>query len=281
MTSIDPAGAEIRLDGQVALVTGAGRGLGRAMTLALSAAGAAVAVCARSADQVHETLALVEDSGGRVLAAVADVSDRHAVERMVERITRELGPVDLLVNNAGVSGRIGPLAGADPDDWWRVLEINLRGPLYCSRAVLPAMIARGRGRIVNVSSDAGFQAFPMVSAYAVSKAALYRLTENLAAETADQGVHVFAIYPGLVYTDMVENALHCGVPSVEGLFRRLLDEGDNLPPERAAEMVVFLASGQGDALSGRFFGARDDERALVARAEDIKARDLYMLRQRV
>jgi NAD(P)-dependent dehydrogenase (short-subunit alcohol dehydrogenase family) len=273
--------AEIRLDGQVALVTGGGRGIGRAICLALAAAGAAVAVCARSADQVGETARLVESAGGSALAAIVDVCDRQAVADTVERVTDELGPIDLLVNNAGIFGQPGPLADADPDHWWRVLEVNLRGPLYCSRAVLPGMIARGRGRIVNISSDAGFQAFPMASAYAVSKVALYQLSENLAAETAEQGISVFAIYPGLVHTDMVDAGLHSEVPSIKSLFRRLIDEGDNLPPERAAEMVVFLASGQGDALSGRFFGARDDEWALVARAGEIRARDLYVVRPRV
>ncbi len=280
MASVSDLNTGVRLDGQVAIVTGGGRGLGRAIAVALSASGSAVAVCARSEDQLAETVRQIAGQGGSALAIPADVSDRRAVERMVERVAQELGPIDLLVNNAGVGGPVGPLAQTDPDEWWQNLEINLRGPLYCSHAVLPAMIARGRGRIVNVASDAGFQAFPMVSAYSVSKAALYRLTENLAAETAGLGIRVFAIYPGLVYTDMVETALHCGEPSVEGLFRRLLDEGDDLPPERAAEMVVFLASGQGDVLSGRFFGARDDERALVGRADEIRERDLYMLRQR-
>lgn len=281
MAAATPTEPMIRLDGQVALVTGGGRGIGRAIAIALSAAGAAVAVCARSADQLGQTVRQIEDRGGRALAIPTDVGDGRAVGRTVEQVERQLGPIDLLVNNAGVAGPMGPLAQTDPDAWWRTLEINLRGPLYCSHAVLPGMIRRGQGRIVNIASDAGFQAFPMVSSYSVSKAALYRFTENLAAETADQGIRVFAIYPGLVYTDLVETGLHCGVPSVEGLFRRLLDEGDNLPPERAGEMVVFLASGQADALSGRFLGARDDERALVARAEEIRARDLYMLRQRV
>jgi 3-oxoacyl-[acyl-carrier protein] reductase len=132
---------------------------------------------------------------------------RQEVEGMVAAVEEAIGPVDLLVNNAGQFGPVGPLAATDPDDWWQVLEVNLRGPLYCARAVLPGMLARGHGRIVNVSSGAGFAAIPMLSAYVMSKTALYRLSENLAAETRGHGVMVFAIDPGLVRTAMSESAL--------------------------------------------------------------------------
>lgn len=280
MQVVEQGDVVARLDGQVALVTGGGRGLGRAMALALSAAGAAVAVCARSEDQVNETAQQIVAGHGRALAIRADVADRQAVQRMVEQVESELGPIDLLVNNAGVGGPAGALAATDADAWWQALEINVRGPLYCSHAVLPGMLQRGHGRIVNISSDAGFQAFPMMSAYAVSKAALYRLSENLAVETREHGVQVFAIYPGLVRTALVEAALHSGEPSIEGLFQRLLGEGDDIPAERAADLVVYLASGRADALSGRYFSARERAEDMVARAQEIVDRDLYVLRQR-
>jgi NAD(P)-dependent dehydrogenase (short-subunit alcohol dehydrogenase family) len=200
---------------------------------------------------------------------------------MVGQVERELGPIDLLVNNAGVGGTIGPLAQADPDAWWEVQTINLRGPLYCSRAVLPGMIQRGHGRIVNISSGAGFQAWPLGSAYAVSKAALFRLSENIAAETREQGIQVFAICPGLVHTAMVEYGMHCGEPSIEQGFRQSLADGHDIPPERAAGIVVFLASGKADALTGRFIRSTDDEEALIARAKEIQEQDLFVLRARV
>jgi NAD(P)-dependent dehydrogenase (short-subunit alcohol dehydrogenase family) len=281
MTSRNNPGSEIRLDGQLALVTGGGRGLGRAMALALSAAGAAVAVCARTVSQLDETVNLIEERGGRALAIPADMTDRTAIEGMVARVERELGPIDLLVNNAGVAGTVGPLAQTDPDAWWDVLTINLRGPLYCSRAVLPGMIRRGHGRVINVSSGAGFQAWPMVSAYSVSKAALFRLSENPADEVGGQGIQVFAITPGLVRTEMVEGGLHCGEPTVEQEFAESLAEGHDVPPERSAGMVVFLASGKADALSGRFIRSSDDEEALVGRAAEIQEHDLFALRPRI
>ena len=143
------------------------------------------------------------------------------------------------------------------------------------------MIRRGRGRVIHVSSGAGFQAWPLVPSYAVSKAALFRLSENLVEETREQGIQVFAIRPGLVRTQMVESALHCGEPAIEQDFAQSLAEGHDVPPERAALMVVFLASGKADALSGRFLRSTDDEEALVARAEEIRERDVHTLRPRL
>jgi len=187
---------------------------------------------------------------------------------------------DLLANNAGHFGPVGPLAATDPDQWWQALEVNLRGPLYCTRTVLPGMLARGHGRIVNVSSGAGFAAIPMLSAYVVSKTALYRLSENLAAETRGYGVMVFAIDPGLVRTAISESALSCGEPSIEQWFSGAFANQQDVSPESAATLVVYLACGAADVLSGRNINVSDDVAQMAARAAEIEERDLYVLRER-
>lgn len=259
----------IALAGQVALITGGGRGIGRATALALSRAGVKIAVAARSRDELDETVRLVQQQGGQAIAFALDVTDQAAIERVVGETIRQLGPIDLLMNNAAMTG------AADQgwelaDDWWRVIEVNLRGPYLCARAVLPGMVARQRGRIINVSSNAGVRPTPPYSAYSTSKAALIRLTDSLAEMTQAQGICVFGISPGMVKTAMTD-----AMPVM-----RNKPEADWVAPERAAELCVFLASGQADRLSGRYVHVLDDIRDLVRRAEEIEAQDLYALRVR-
>jgi NAD(P)-dependent dehydrogenase (short-subunit alcohol dehydrogenase family) len=272
-------GTPVTLAGQAALVTGGGRGIGRAIALALARAGAAVAVLARSAEQLADVVAAITASGGRAIALSADVTDRAAVEAAVAEAERRLGALDLLVNNAGVGGPVGPLAESDPDAWWRCVEVNLRGPLLCCRAVLPGMLARRRGRIVNVASGAGTRAIPNLSAYVTAKVALIRLSENLAAEVRESGVRVFAIQPGTVRTAMAEAVLDCAegrrrLPWLAELFER----GQDVPPERAGQLVVLLASGRADALSGRFLAVEWDVEGLARRAGELAGTDALTLR---
>lgn len=269
-----------RLDGQVALVTGGGRGIGRAIALALSTAGAMVAICARSEDEIALVADEIAGREGHALAVRCDVSCRSQVEDLVSKVEATFGPVDLLVNNAARPGPVGPLAATDADDWWQSMEVNVRGPLYCARAVLPGMLRRGRGRIVNISSGAGFEAWPMASAYAVSKAALYRLSENIAAETRGRGVAVFAISPGFVRTAMNDWCLSCGEPSIEQLFAELYAGNDDVPADAAAALVTYLASGAADILSGRNLDVSNDVADLVSRATEIQEHDLYVMRER-
>ena len=277
--STDSVADEIR--GQVAIVTGAGRGVGRATALALARAGAGVGVVARSGEQIAETAREIRKAGGEALAVVADVSDAASVERMVRQVEGALGPADLLVNNAGTPGPLGPMWEADADDWWHTLEVNLRGPYLCSRALLPGMIARHRGRIINLSTTAATVAVAYMGAYVVAKTALTRFTENLAAELINSGVSVFALDPGTVRTAMSEHVLE----SEAGRkwlpwFRKLFDQGRDVPAEKAAQLVVQMASGRADALSGRFLGISDELEKLLGRLEEIKTADLYTLRVR-
>jgi NAD(P)-dependent dehydrogenase (short-subunit alcohol dehydrogenase family) len=274
------------LHDQVALVTGGGRGIGQVIASALATAGANVAVAARSTDQLTATVASIEQAGGRALAVPLDVTNQEAVDRAVHIVEQQIGPVDLLVNNAGVSGPVGTLWEIDPVEWWETLEVNLRGAFLCSRAVLPAMIRRGRGRIVNVASSAGLRPWPLISAYAVSKAALLHFTENLAKETRGRGVYAFAIHPGIVRLGMVARALEMdpAPESPEGQivawFHEQVTAGRDVPPERSAQLVVELASGRADRLSGRYIDVDDDLASLLQRVDEIEAQSLYTLRLR-
>jgi NAD(P)-dependent dehydrogenase (short-subunit alcohol dehydrogenase family) len=267
------------LSGQVAIVTGGGRGLGRTFSLALAAAGAAVAVVARSKAEIAETVTTIEAAGGTAHDYSVDVTDRAGVETTVAAVTKNLGPVDLLINNAGVLPPAGPIWDTDPEAWWRNQEVNVRGPLLFIRAVVPSMIAGRQGRVVNVASGAGVTAMPHASAYGVSKTALIRLTETLALEAKPYGVSAFAITPGTVRTAMTEETLSS--PELANWMPWLaatLEEGRDFPPERAVELLMLLASGRADALTGTFVSIRDDLGALLEHAKEIKEHELYTLR---
>jgi 3-oxoacyl-[acyl-carrier protein] reductase len=251
-----------RLDGQVVLVTGGGRGIGRGIAHELADAGARVAVSARTAAQVEE---VAREVGG--LAVEADVSDRGAVEAMVAQVERELGPIDGLVDNAGIALWEPHAWEVDPADWWHVFEVNVLGAYLCTRAVLPGMLERGRGRIVNTGSGAGYLPGSSSTAYSASKAALYRFGDTLAVQLVDTPVAVFTISPGLVRTEMTDEAF-----------------GDNAPwtpPELAPQLVRVLLSGRADALAGRYIHAEhDDVEDLIRRADEIRGDDLNAIRLR-
>jgi len=260
------------LSGQVAAVTGGGRGLGRVFAEALAAASAEVIVVGRSQGELEETIASI---GRGARAFCADVTDAARVAE----VFRGIGPVDLLVNNAGILGPLGPFAECDFDQWWRTADVNVRGALLCTHAVLPAMIARRRGRVINLVTGAFSAAY--LSAYLTSKTALVRATECLAAETKPHGLALFSVAPGTVWTDMSKHS----ATSSEGLqwipwFQRIFDDGLNLQPERPAALLVALASGKYDALSGLHLTPFDDLDALLADCASIEKERLHTLQIR-
>ena len=270
---------------QVALITGGGRGLGQAFAQALARAGATVAIVARSESQLQDAAQAIERAGGRALVFATDVTDRQAIERVVAEVEQQLGHMDLLINNAGSLRALGPIAEIDPDDWWREVEINVRGTFLCARTVLPGMIARGRGRIINMASVAGLQALPTGSAYCLSKAAVIRLSESLALENGDRGICVFAMHPGNVRTAMLDYIVESDevrqrAPLIQQWGQQLYREGGDTPIERAVELMLTLASGKADALSGRFIDVDDDLDALLQQTDLIERDDLYTLRLR-
>jgi 3-oxoacyl-[acyl-carrier protein] reductase len=244
----------------VALVTGGGRGIGAGIARELAAAGMKVAVSARTKEQVEQVAGEIDG-----LAVVADVSSPGDAEAMVEEVERELGPIDLLVNNAGIPGwDLEPAWEARPDDWWRVFEVNVLGAFLCCRAIIPGMIERGRGRIVNTGSGAAYLPGQRTTAYGASKAALYRYGEGLALQLAENGIPVFTISPGLVKTEMTS---------------RFSDDMPWTPPELAPRLVRVLASGRADKLTGRYIHAEhDDIEDLIRRADEIVENDLNAIR---
>ena len=240
------------LAGKVALVTGGGRGIGRGVALELAGAGARVAVSARTREQVEQTAAEI---GG--IAIEADVSKRADVERML----------DLLVNNAGIALWEEAAWDVEPEEWWHVLEVNLLGVYLCCRTVIPSMIARGSGRIVNVASGAAYLPGSTSTAYSASKAGVHRFSETLANQLEPHGIPVFSISPGLVRTDLIGDNFG--------------DDAPWTPPELAPRLVRALASGRLDALSGHYLHAEhDDIDDVEQRAAEIVEADLNSIRLR-
>lgn len=269
------------LAGTVAMVTGGGRGIGRAIAVALARSGAAVSVVARTESELRTTCSEAEAAGGRALPVPADVTSEVQVEHAVRETERSFGGITLLVNNAGSGRCIGPVWECDAGEWWRDFEVNVRGVFLCTRAVLSRMVPRKRGRIVNISSAAGNMTLPMTTSYACSKAAVQRLTDSVAVSVKDHGIAVFAVSPGPTHTAMTEHILQ----SPEGRrwmpdFQRI-PENQWTPPEKIGELVARLALGEADRLSGRFIHIRDDLHALVERADDIVKDDNRVLRLRL
>ena len=274
------------LDGMVALVSGGGRGIGRLLGARLAGAGAAVGLIARSADELAATAGEIRRAGGTAAAAVADVTDQRATAAAVAELRERLGAVDVLVNNAGVSGPVGPLWEAPAAGWWRAVEVNLGGAFVLTQLALEHMIPAGRGRIINITSYAGVYRWPLMSAYAASKAALVKLTETLAEETRPHGVSVFSVDPGLLPIGLGEAALRATAgrqtPAgrVQGWIRDQFAAGRGADPEQAARLIVALASGRADRLSGRHLSVADNLDALLPRIDQIERDDLHTLRLR-
>ena len=258
----------------VALVTGAGRGIGRVLAQRLAEEGYRVAAAARTLSAVEETARL---AGGGALPLALDVTGEAGVEAGVARVEAELGPLALVVNNAGADSAHGPLWETDPDVWWRDVEVSLRGTYLVCRAAVPRMLERGAGRIVNVSSYAALRGSPYNSAYGAGKAGLLSLTESLAESLVDTGVHVFAITPGYVRTEMTERLI--AAQAEHGWFPHV-DDREPLDPSRAADLVALLASGRADRLSGRFLHALDDVEEIAKRVDEVERDDLYAARLR-
>jgi NAD(P)-dependent dehydrogenase (short-subunit alcohol dehydrogenase family) len=249
----------MKFDGKIALITGGGRGIGRAVAFAFAREGARVALVARTASEVERVAAEIADECDvETVSATCDVSDAAAVNRAFASLAEKFGRgCDVLVNNAGVA-ESAPILKTDDEMWQRHLAINLTGTFLCTRAALPRMIERGWGRIINVASIAGKTGAPYIAAYAASKHGVLGLTRSVALEVATKGVTVNAICPGYVDTDMTTRALEnieakTGRPAAETLeaIKRMSPQQRLVAPEEVAALALLLASDEGRGINGQ------------------------------
>jgi NAD(P)-dependent dehydrogenase (short-subunit alcohol dehydrogenase family) len=244
----------MKLKGKTAVVTGAGRGLGQAIALAMSREGARLTVMSRTLHEIELTAHKIIEQGGECLVFQGDVSDPNNVDSMARQTIERFSRVDVLVNNAAVMGPTRFLQDADFEAWEKTIDINLNGPFFCARAVVPFMAHQGGGKIISISSGLGQMPFPRFCAYSVSKAGIIQLTRSLSEELKGMNIQVNAIDPGVMDTSMQEQIRALG-PSVLGNsihdhFVEYKEKGHLKDPAEVAALALFLASNEADHLSG-------------------------------
>ena len=276
----------MKLKDRRALITGASLGLGRAIAEACLREGAHLFLCARHQEALAATgqaLRAAAAPGQTVEWAPCDVASLDQVEQLIATVDQKLGPLDILVNNAGIYGPKGPTEEVPWDEWRQALEINLYGVMHLSRAVIPPLKKRGGGKIINLSGGGATTPLPFISAYAVSKAAVVRLTETLAEELRAYRIDVNAVAPGALNTRLLAEVLAADPEKVGAAFHaRALrqQETGGTPLDLAANLCVFLASGESDGITGKLISAPwDPWEKLPEHLEEISTGDIYTLRR--
>ena len=246
-----------QLRGAVAVVTGGGRGIGRAIALRLAAAGAHVVVTARSAGEIESVARLIKQRRGHATAIACDVSSGDDVEQLVARAEATMGPIDILVNNAGIAESV-PFVRLDRDVWDRTIAVNLTGTYLCTRAILPGMVARGRGRVINIASTAGRTGYRYTAAYCAAKHGVVGLTRSVALEVASKNVTVNAVCPGWVDTDMTDASIariaeKTGqtLEDARAAIERMNPQHRLIAPDEVAALVLFLAGDGAQGITGQ------------------------------
>lgn len=273
----------MELNGSVVLVTGAGSGVGRALAREFAAEGASVSICGRRREPLNLTVRLIQDAGGTAAASVADVTDAAQVQRWVDGTIDNFGAIDVLYHNATAFRAIGATWELDPDLWWQDVASNMLGAMICSRAVLPHMIERNTGIIINMFGGGAARPLPGASAYGSSKAGQTRITDTLAGELESRGhdgVMVFALSPGFVRTEATER--HLDTPEGREWLghKERFEEGRDRPPEDCARAAVELIRYACAEWNGRVFRPDDDFERLHAERESIRRDDSRQLRMR-
>jgi 3-hydroxybutyrate dehydrogenase len=241
----------------VAFVTGAGRGIGRATAMRFARAGYAVGLTARSHPHLLEVADEISDEGGSARAVVCDVTNRKSIERAVEKVHRELGEIDVLVNNAGIADS-APFASMADESWDRIIAVNLTGTYLCMRVIVPGMLERRHGRVINIASIAGLTGFAYTAAYCAAKHGVVGLTRAVAIEAASKGVTVNAVCPGWVNTDMTRASIARIVASTgrteeqaRAVLERMSPQGRLIEPDEVAAVAIFLASPDAHGINGQ------------------------------
>jgi len=244
----------MKLKGNVAIITGASRGLGRASAIEMGKEGASLVIISRTLPEIEATSRTIEKVGGNVLSLKVDISRSTDVEEAVDKAQSHFGKIDILMNNAAVIGPVRPLFEVDEGDWNICMDINLKGTFLFSKAVIPHMIRQKKGKIINVTSGLGVMAMPLFGGYSIAKAGVIHLTKLLAEELKAHNIQVNGLDPGVMDTRMQEELRNLG-PEVLGdkiyaEFSGFKEKGLLKPPERVAKLAVFLASEESNSITG-------------------------------